>query len=101
MKKTDQQRHSLNNTKGNRNVLQKKCRYCVTIHEPCRCPGYGNSCSGYGGDNGFEWVCKSPSRKGTWDSNREKCGAVHSMCQDAEEREVSAKDFDMVSWKIF
>ena len=35
------------------------------------------------------------------DTDREKCRTIHNMCQDAEDREVSTKYFDMVRSKTF
>ena len=87
--------------RNNRSKPQRTCKYCGTVHEPRRCLAYGRSCTSCGQANDFEQVYKSST---TWvprDMSRERHRTDHKTYQANEEKEVSARYFDVVRSKTF
>ena len=66
-----------------------------------RCPPYGNNCTACGRSNHVELEGWNPSIKLSRDTQREKSRTAHTKHQDAEETEISTKDFDIVRSKVF
>ena len=98
VKKQEQKSNTLDKTKKAEEKCTFKFKYYGNTCESQRCLAYGRSCSGCQKLNHFEQVYRSHNRQVPQEDKRDR--AVHDVCQDNEDKEVSMQEFDTVRSRV-